>query len=91
MFKYKKCKIKIFSFKRIYKMISISFCRQVTDYDQTCLELDDNGVPLGSRVFGDCDKMMRELMRCVLPGDELKKWEQDREVRMLAYDTQRKL
>lgn len=65
--------------------------RQITDYDQTCLELDDNGVPLGSRVFGDCDKMMRELMRSVLPGDELKKWEQDREVRMLAYDTQRKL
>ncbi|XP_061182508.1 NAD-dependent protein deacylase sirtuin-6-like [Saccostrea echinata] len=65
--------------------------RQVTDYDDTCLELDDKGVPLGSRVFGDCDKLMREVMRCVLPKEELTKWEQERDVRMLTYDTKRKL
>lgn len=40
-----------------------------------CLELDDNGVFLGLCVFGDCDKMMCELMCSVFLGDELKKWE----------------
>ncbi|XP_078319124.1 NAD-dependent protein deacetylase 1-like [Crassostrea virginica] len=65
--------------------------RQVTDYDQTCLELDEKGETLGSRVFGDCDKLMREVMRRILPKEERVKWEEDRSVRMLTYDTQRKL
>ncbi|XP_062612968.1 NAD-dependent protein deacetylase Sirt6-like, partial [Saccostrea cucullata] len=65
--------------------------RQATDYDKTCSELDDKEVPLGSRVFGDCDKLMRKVMRYVLPKEELAKWEQDRDVRMLTYDTKRKL
>nr|XP_022316150.1 NAD-dependent protein deacetylase Sirt6-like [Crassostrea virginica]XP_022316151.1 NAD-dependent protein deacetylase Sirt6-like [Crassostrea virginica] len=65
--------------------------RQVTDYDQTCLKLDEKGETLGSRVFGDCDKLMREVMRRILPEEERVKWEEDRSVRMLTYDTQRKL
>ena len=67
------------------------FFRQVTDYDQTCLKLDEKGETLGSRVFGDCDKLMREVMRRILPKEERVKWEEDRSVRMLTYDTQRKL
>ncbi|XP_062614239.1 NAD-dependent protein deacetylase Sirt6-like [Saccostrea cucullata] len=65
--------------------------RQVTDFDETCLKVDDDEVPYGSRVFGDCDKLMREVMKRILPEEELSKWEQDRDVRMLTYDTKRKL
>ena len=45
--------------------------------------------PQGSRVFGDCDALMRAVMRNILPEDELEEWEGAREDRMLDYDKQR--
>ena len=43
----------------------------------------------GCRVFGDCDQLMRDVMKHVLPEAELHKWEEARSDRMLMYDTQR--
>lgn len=67
-------------------------CRQSTPYDNVCKEMDENGTStLGSRVFGDCDKLMSEIMRNVLPKEELQEWEGGREERLTAYDLKRKL
>lgn len=67
-------------------------CRQSTPYDNVCKEMDENGTStLGSRVFGDCDKLMSEIMRNVLPKEELQEWEGGREERLAAYDLKRKL
>lgn len=66
--------------------------RQSTPYDTVCKKMDENGTStLGSRVFGDCDKLMSEIMRNVLPKEELQEWEGGREERLTAYDLKRKL
>ena len=65
--------------------------RQKTALDDVCLEKDpETNEPYGSRVFGDCDLLMREVMKCIMPADELMKWESDRASRMKKYDKQRK-
>ena len=64
---------------------------QKTAFDDVCLEQDpQTKEPHGSRVFGDCDLLMRQVMRCLMPADELTKWETDRMKRMKIYDKQRK-
>ncbi|KAK3090182.1 hypothetical protein FSP39_009822 [Pinctada imbricata] len=65
--------------------------RQVTPYDETCFDTYQDGQQVGSRVFGDCDKFMKSLMKLLLSQEELKKWEAGREARLLQYDLQRKL
>jgi hypothetical protein len=52
---------------------------------------EDGRSTLGSRVFGDCDKLMSEVMRQVLSKEELQDWEGKREERLVAYDLKRKL
>ena len=44
---------------------------------------------MGSRVYGDCDALMREIMKNVMAEDDLKEWEEGREARMEEYDKQR--
>ncbi|XP_062614240.1 NAD-dependent protein deacylase sirtuin-6-like [Saccostrea cucullata] len=66
--------------------------RQKTLYDSVCCEMDEDGTStLGSRVFGDCDKLMSEVMKHVLPKEELQDWEARREERLVSYDMKRKL
>ncbi|KAJ8319046.1 hypothetical protein KUTeg_004137 [Tegillarca granosa] len=55
--------------------------RQVTPYDNDCQH--------GSRVYGDCDKLMRALMNAVLTKEELQAWEAKKDERMAQYDLQR--
>lgn len=54
--------------------------------------MDESGTStLGSRVFGDCDKLMSEIMRNVLSKEEKQEWERGRWERLAAYDLKRKL
>ena len=65
--------------------------RQKTALDDICLEMDSEmKQPRGSRVFGDCDLLMREVMRYLLSADELTTWDNEKMKRMAQYDKQRK-
>lgn len=59
--------------------------RQPTQYDEISQQVTADGTMIGSRVYGDCDHMMREVMRCILPEDELQEWEDGRDDRMKKY------
>ncbi|XP_060065367.1 NAD-dependent protein deacylase sirtuin-6-like [Ylistrum balloti] len=70
--------------------LRLAICnRQVTAYDVKCFEIDNSGNQLGSRVFGDCDDLMREVMRCLMDPDEHQLWEDGRADRMKTYDSNR--
>jgi len=66
-----------------------SFGRQKTDVDKLCVSQDKRGIQLGSRVFGDCDSLLSQLMPHLMNHDDLRKWEMERTVRMKAYDKKR--
>lgn len=51
--------------------------------------MDESDRPLGSRVFGDCDSLMKKIMSNLLPPQELQEWENGREDRMKDYDSKR--
>ena len=71
-------------------MILLYIFRQPTPFDMICGQhTEGSKEPQGSRVFGDCDALMRAVMRNILPEDELEEWEGAREDRMLDYDKQR--
>ena len=59
--------------------------------DKECLQKnpEKKDEALGSRVFGDCDKLMREVMKYLLSGQDLKNWEDEREQRMKIYNSKR--
>ncbi|KAJ8307673.1 hypothetical protein KUTeg_014777 [Tegillarca granosa] len=63
--------------------------RQKTEKDNVCLEKDKKGITLGSRIFGDCDTFMREIMKNIMPSKDLEKWEASRNDKMKIYDTKR--
>lgn len=63
--------------------------RQGTPYDDYCCGVDEKGAQLGSRVFGDCDKLMKEVMLALFGGDLVQEWEDGRETRMKTYDKRR--
>ncbi|GFR75866.1 NAD-dependent deacetylase sirtuin-6 [Elysia marginata] len=63
--------------------------RQITPYDGNCCEVDPDGQPLGSRVFGDCDNLMKKVMSLLLPPKELKTWEDGRRARLMEYGLKR--
>jgi len=42
--------------------------------------------PRGSRVFGDCDVFMREVMHSLYPVAEIRAWEAARGERKAAWD-----
>lgn len=63
--------------------------RQPTQYDSLCQETTPDGSCLGSRVYGDCDHMMREVMSVLLTEDQLAEWEEGREARLNDYAKQR--
>ena len=55
--------------------------RQTTHLDGLCCQEQ-----LGARVFGDCDQVMREVMRNLLSEEERVAWEDTRPQRMKHYD-----
>ncbi|KAK3091280.1 hypothetical protein FSP39_018569 [Pinctada imbricata] len=64
--------------------------RQVTPFDEYCLSMDKNGrETLGSRVYGDCDILMREVMKRMMTNVQLIEWEKARDVRMGQYNAKR--
>ena len=61
-------------------------------YDAYCSQMNEEGVStLGSRVFGDCDKLMSEVMKNILSKEDLGEWLGGREQRRATYDLKRKL
>ena len=72
------------------KPLKLVICnRQKTALDYICDDTDKDGRPLGSRIFGDCDPFMRELMKNMMLLKECKEWEAGRDSRMTQYDQQR--
>ncbi|KAK3691447.1 hypothetical protein RRG08_036247 [Elysia crispata] len=63
--------------------------RQTTPHDEDCKVEGPHGHALGSRVFGDCDVLMKSVMACVLKPDELRVWEDGRQARMKQYGQKR--
>ena len=57
--------------------------RQRTGFDEVCAGVGEGGEVLGVRVFGDCDHVMKELMKLLLSDVEREKWEKERGKRML--------
>ena len=57
--------------------------------DKLCVSQDKRGTQLGSRVFGDCDNLLSQIMQHLMNHDDLLKWEMERTVRMTAYDKKR--
>ena len=62
--------------------------RQKTGFDDLCYH-KDGGQQMGARVFGDCDQVMRELMRNLLSVEERAIWEKQGEERLKVYDSLR--
>ena len=72
--------------RKVVRLVIVN--RQETEFDDLCFERDRWSVkPRGSRVFGDCDALMKELMRCLLSDGELKAWEEGREERLKRYNS----
>ena len=71
--------------------------RQKTAFDELCFQREvgrdsrDGGKVLGVRVFGDCDSVMREVMRGVMGEEEVEVWEGQRQERMTVYDSNRQI
>ncbi|XP_041359037.1 NAD-dependent protein deacetylase Sirt6-like [Gigantopelta aegis] len=62
--------------------------RQTTDIDDLCMRAcGPHGEVVGSRVFGDCDIFMQEIMKHILVPEDLKSWEDGREKRMENYNS----
>ena len=75
---------------KINHSIAILYCRQTTDLDKECEKPDKKTKkPLGCRVFGDCDRLMQNVMSHILSAEQLKEWEEARPARMKEYDSHR--
>ena len=57
--------------------------------DKLCVSQDKRGIQLGSRVFGDCDSLLSQIMQHLMDHDDLQKWETERTDRIMAYDKKR--
>ena len=62
--------------------------RQKTDMDSQALKRENNK-QLGSRVFGDCDRLFKKIMRNLYDQKEIEKWEGERCERMEEYNSKR--
>ena len=75
--------------RKVVRLVIVN--RQTTEFDEICYERAGSGraEPRGSRVFGDCDTLMREVMRCLLSEGELREWEEGRKERLKQYNSLR--
>ncbi|ELU05314.1 hypothetical protein CAPTEDRAFT_181192 [Capitella teleta] len=73
------------------KPLKLIICnRQKTQFDDICDEKDKtNGEKHGARVFGDCDVLMREVMKCILSQDAFEEWNEQRKERLRIYNENR--
>ena len=62
--------------------------RQKTGFDWLCTK-KHYGKDLGVRVYGDCDRVMREVMKYMLGEEDWKKWEKEHLMKSDYYNTQR--
>lgn len=53
------------------------------------IEEGKSGESLGCRVFGDCDELIMEVMSCLVPSEELVKWQSEHQSRLDDYNKQR--
>ena len=73
-----------------FSSLTCCSCRQPTPFDQLCYQvLDKEQGSHGSRVFADCDVLMRQLIAVLLTPEELKEWEENQSERDETYATQR--
>ena len=63
--------------------------RQKTNFDYLCIRKDGKE-QLGVRAFGDCDAVLREVMRQLLVNKDRVEWERGRMERLKVYGSQRK-
>ncbi|KAI6650617.1 hypothetical protein LOD99_7667 [Oopsacas minuta] len=69
--------------------LKLAVCnRQETEFDDLCYKKSGTDI-LGVRVFGDCDVFMKEIMKQLIPPDELKEWEDKRNERIISYTAKR--
>lgn len=61
------------------------YSRQKTDRDRKCSQKGLNGI----RVYGDCDTLMRAVMKQLLLSTDMENWDRERVERMKHYDKQR--
>lgn len=67
------------------------FYRQVTPYDRLCyMTMEPGGEHLGSRVFFDCDSLMKEIMENMLDEETVREWQENLPTRLDAYAKQRR-
>lgn len=57
--------------------------------DKLCVSQDKRGIQLGSRVFGDCDSLLSQIMQHLIDHGDLQKWEMEQTDRIGAYDKKR--
>lgn len=62
--------------------------RQKTGFDYICTQ-KHNCEELGVRVFGDCDDLMKKVMRYLMIDKERKVWESERYQRMIDFNKKR--
>ena len=74
-----------------YLCISKIINRQPTPFDRICYRVvDKEQGPLGSRVFGDCDRLMKEVIMKLVEREEIKIWEDEQDIRNEQYAKQRR-
>ncbi|KAH9503705.1 ditrans,polycis-polyprenyl diphosphate synthase [Bulinus truncatus] len=65
--------------------------RQITPYDKECFKTGKDGKQLGSRVFGNCDDLMREVMQLLMSSSDLDRWEEEIALKVKEYEKKRRL
>ena len=65
--------------------------RQKTNFDSICSETDARGDKLGVRVYGDCDRVMKCIMREFMTETNLLEWENGRDERLKTYNSRRNI
>ena len=63
----------------------------MTPFDRLCYAtLEPGGDQLGSRVYFDCDGLMKQIMRDIVEEETLQEWTDGHQQRMEAYSKQRR-
>ncbi|GFN75450.1 NAD-dependent deacetylase sirtuin-6 [Plakobranchus ocellatus] len=63
--------------------------QQTSGYATVCLKKGPDDQLLGSRVFGDCDILMKQVMSQLLTPEELQSWQGERQSRLVEYKLKR--
>ena len=56
-----------------------------------CSKTDARGEKLGVRVYGDCDRVMKYIMRELMTEANLLEWENGRDERFKMYNSKRNI